>query len=415
MAIEIILKAKNISIYSILIYISSAVAFAGQIILAKVMSIEEYGYYRLFIEAQGLLLLVSLLGLDMAVMSLGKGGFSRRLKAVISATIVYFSFIITILAIFITNLLSYSNTYFFLVLPLMAIIRIFASFALSQRKYLISGLSNIVPGAVFIILVLLIVFSNKVNLDTIMTSFILSQLIAIPVLFFLDGQTIKNFFVSWSVYKQSIKGIKVILNRYSFVVLAECIGFLRRRADIFIIATFLTAKELGIYSFYLVLVSVLTVLYRPLSKYLIQHLKAYKTAPKKEFYMMYFKVTMLLMTTFVCISLPYFLLPDLLIRLVGKPEYLVYSNLLPIMALGNLINISTGPWQEMLMVLGFPKMDFQIRVIGLVFGVILYLLLVPIYGLLGVVLGQVVSAIFMSILGMLKVIAVKNKSLIIKA
>lgn len=92
-------------------------------------------------------------------------------------------------------------------------------------------------------------------------------------------------------------------------------------------------------------------------------------------------ILMSLLPILICVFSPGFIL-----RLIGD-EFVIGSNALIIIALAQVINVSTGAVGSMLLMTGHEKNSRNIVVFGAAFGFILYFLLVPWMGIVGAALS----------------------------
>jgi O-antigen/teichoic acid export membrane protein len=289
---------------------------------------------------------------------------------------------------------------FFLVLPVRSILLFNRVQSLTEGHYYLSGFSQAIPNGMFIALIAALCVIKVEGVLPVLIGFSLSQLGGVLIvrrLFIDNGVRLPT--LGYRKAKKELHTVRVLLKRYSYVFLAEMVGLTRRRADIFIVAAFLGSKDLGVYSFYLVLVGILTVLYRPISRYVLIYLKQYKVASTRDFVWAYIRSSVGIALAFSVVAIPFLVFTEQIIAYAGRPEYVVRSDLLRILVIGTVINIATGPWEESVLVLGIAELQLYTRVLGLFIAAVLYFVLTIKHGLVGVGLAQVLSLNAHSLIG----------------
>lgn len=410
-ALKILVKASGISFFGMIF--SQIILYLLRLVLARVLTPNEYGLLFLGFSLIYMLVFFVLLGLDGGIARYvpyyrAKKDFKRVKGVIITSLKISFPFSILVflimfffseeISVFVFHepLLSPVIRIFSFIIPIFAIYKIFYSSLLSFKKIGYAVFSWYISRSLSTLLILLLFMLIGFGLAGVAIAYVLGFLIsAVLVFFFMQ-------FKVFPVFRSEIKSISLERKLLSFslpIVVFSMLWNVMGRIDTVMIGIFKTSFDVGVYQaamptsqFLFLIPGALSGLFLPVISELLSKKKTedigkvYKTVSKWIFYL----------------NFPLFLVfaiyPNAVINTLFGPEYIGAGNSLRILSIGYLVfsigNLSSG------MINLFEKTKYHIlnAFLAVIAAVSLNYLLIPIYGIEGAAIANMMTFVIYTIL-----------------
>jgi len=402
--------------------ISLLAAFLGYLVrfvLARSLSVEEFGLFYAVFAFLGLLGLFKSFGFDKALIKFIPEFKHEKRNDLIKSSIIYVSFIqlitnsIIIAGVYIFS--NYLSVYFFhnsqasIILKLMAIAFFIDSFV-QVLKFAFQGFKKMkyFSGIDLIrMLLILIIVIIGLKLNYRLLSPIIAYIVAPFILLFVFGfillkKVFPEFFKSKFVLEKT--ALKKI-SKYGIFVMATTVGgTVLGYTDTMVLTYFSGLVNVGLYSVALPTVKVLIYFPRaiggvllPLTAELwVKRKKVLLTAGIESLY----KYSIIVIIPLVLIM---FSFTEILINVFFGKNYILASNAMKILSIGmifaTLYVISTNFFSG----IGKPQINSKIIYTAAVFNLIANLILIPILGIIGAAITTTLSYFIMMVMGLIKI------------
>ncbi len=291
--------------------------------------------------------------------------------------------------------------WFVWMLPFMAVLRVVSAATRVSKKMRYSVLAtDVIPSLVNLLVFLLLYFLSE-N--------ILSAVIAYVVAF-AAGLSVAVYYLYKLTRIQNIAAetspvsAKTVLIYSLPTAFAGFFGILMSRVDRVLIGYFRPAADVGIYqaaSQFAIVFAIILFAFNTVLTPFIAHLYHKKNMTEME---AIFQVN----TKWgIYVSIPVFLtlvfVPQALLQVVFGSIFVVGASALVILAIGQMVNASTGAVGVILTMTGRQKRWFAASVIMFVFNVLLNVLLIPNYGFVGAAIATTITVSVLYLYGLLAV------------
>ena len=408
----------NVFFKSLLLVFSVRVSGAGlafviTFLFAFMLKPEEFGLYSLAFTIVTILSVLSRFGLDQVVLKKVaihlKSKLNRANGYLLSATflVLFTSCIITLSILFGSEYLAnevFSKPKFTGVISMFAVLIIPMSLRYligeSYKSYgypvLASFLQSVVGPIAVILIALYFIIQSQLTLHNAVVSYVFGGIISFfCILIFWKKVVPNNGYDAVSVTSLFRQGLPMFLATSGSMVMAW--------SDILVLGVYATEADLGVYSAASRLVMILSLLLVAVASI---------TAPK---YAYHFKngdlnsikkiAKMSSITLFSVVSVPalfFIFYPELILTLFGK-EYVAGSGILSLLAVAQYINVSFGSLGYLLTMTGREGVYRNIMLITAIINIILSIMLMKIYGPIGVAFATVFSIILWNVWSMIEV------------
>lgn len=406
--------------------VSLVAAFLGYLvrfILAKNLSLEDFGLFYAVYAFLGLLGVFKTFGFDRALVKFIPEFRHEKKEHLIKSSIIYVSVIQfvtnTVIIVLIYLLASYLSSNFFhnakadFVLKLMAIAFFIDNFVYVV-KYCFQGFQKMTLFAVMdlvrmslIIGIILIGFKLNYGVLSPVIAYVLAPLI---LLFIYTPILLKNIFPEFATSKFIFdKNLLKRISKYSIFVLATTVGtVVLNYTDSLVLTYFRSLKEVGLYNIASPTAKLLT--YFPLAIMSIVLPLASELWAKKRFGLLkagigsLYKYTIIVILPLVLII---FSFAELIISVFFGKEFILASNALRILSIGMIFSTLYGVNVSFFSGIGKPEITSKIVYSGAIFNLIFDIILIPFLGIEGAAITTSISFAIMMCYGL-----VKMKSLI---
>ena len=410
-ALKVLVKGFGLSFFAV--FFSNILLYLLRLVLARVLSPEEYGLLFLGLSLIYILIFLVVLGLDGGIERYvpyyrAKKDF-RKVKGVITTSL-KISFPLSMLvflmmflfseqiSVFIFNepALSPVIRIFSFIIPFFVFYKLFYSSLLAFKKVGYAVFSWYISRPMFTLIILVVFMLIGLGLAEAAIAYMLGFVIsAVLVFFFMQ-------FKVFPVFRSEIKSISLGRKLLSFslpLVVFSMLWNIMGRIDTVMIGIFKTSFDVGVYQaamptsqFLFVIPGALSGLFLPVISELLSKNKTedigkiYKTVSKWIFYL----------------NFPLFLVfaiyPNAVINMLFGSEYIGAGNSLRILSIGYIIfsigNVSSG------MINLFEKTKYHIlnAFVAVMAAISLNYLLIPIYGIEGAAIANMMTFVIYTIL-----------------
>ncbi len=412
---------------AIVFTVSILAAFLGyvvRLILAKNLSLEEFGLFYAVYAFLALLGVFKTFGFDRALVKFIPEFKHQEKPSLIKSSIIYVSVIqfitnsIIILGIYLFS--SYLSVHFFhnpnadLVLKLMAIAFFIDNFVYVvkysfqgfQKMALFAGID--VVRMLLIIALVLIGFKLNYGILSPAVAYILAPSI---LLFVYTPILLKKIFPEFSASKLIFdNNLLKRISKYSIFVLATTVGaVVLNYTDSLVLTYFRSLKEVGLYNIASPTAKLLT--YFPIAIMNIMIPLASELWTKKRFDLLKAGIESLYKYTIIVILplvLVMFSFAELIINVFFGKEFLLAANALRILSIGMVFSTLYGVNVSFFSGIGKPEITSKIVYSGAVFNLIFDIILIPFLGIEGAAITTSISFLIMMIYGLLKMKSMIN-------
>ncbi|MBL7056535.1 flippase [Candidatus Woesearchaeota archaeon] len=407
---------------SIVLIFSLVAAFFGylvRLILARGLSIEEFGLFYSIFAFLGMFGAFKSLGLDKALVKFipefkHKKQFGKIKSAMIYSIFVQFVTNILILIFVYAFSKFLSDNYFHdpradIILKLMAI-ALFIDGFISIIKFSFQGFKKMVYFSnidlvrmVIIVLTIAIGFKLNYGILSPVIAYLLSPIILIIIFGFI---LIKKVFPEFSKSKFLVeKKLMKSVSKYGIFVMATTVGaIVLGYTDIIMLTYFSGLTAVGLYSVALPTSKIFLFFPRALGGVLFPLTSEFWTAGKKslikEGLESLFKYSMIIIVPSVLVM---FSFSDILINLLFGTSYISASDTLKILSIGMIFGTLSGISTNFFSGIGKPQINSKIIYAAAIFNLIINLVLIPVWGIIGAAISTTISYIIMAVLGLTKI------------
>lgn len=387
------------------------IGMISSIIIARVLGPKNQGIYSLVILIPNIISTFLIFGVDVSsIYQIGKEedkkekiNFFISLAVIISLVSLIISF--PIVLIFKDILLGeISINYVLLALtlsPIMVFNQIIGSIFKGLEDFYIFNMISIIQKVLFFLTVLLLFITPKLNI--VIIGLIMSSLFQTTYLL-IKLKNINNKFKFVLTYKD----IKESLSYGIKVYLSNLITFLNYRFDIIIMKTFLPFAQIGYYSVAVSIVEKLWIVSTSISTVIFPRLSGSKSNIERN--NITGKMTRIVFTMTLIISIILFLLSDFLIPLLFSKDYVSSVKPLKILLVGIFFLSFSRVLSNDISARGYPQINTVLSFINLLINISLNILLIPRFGSNGAAIATSISYTSQSILTIIMYLRLsKNK------
>ena len=291
--------------------------------------------------------------------------------------------------------------WFVWMLPFMAVLRVVSAATRVSKKMKYSVLATDVIPSLVNLLVFLLLYVLSENILSAVIAYIIAFASGLGIaVYYLHKLTrIQNI-----AAKTPLVSVKTILLYSLPTAFAGFFGILMSRVDRVLIGYFRSASDVGIYqaaSQFAIVFAIILFAFNTVLTPFIAHLYHEKNMTEME---AMFQVN----TKWgIYVSIPVFLtmlfVPQALLQVVFGPLFVVGASVLVILAIGQMINASTGAVGVILTMTGRQKRWFAASVFMFVLNVLLSIWLIPNYGFVGAAVATTITVSVLYLYGLLDV------------
>ncbi len=391
------------------------VNFVFQIMLTRILGVSAYGIYTLGYSMMGITGNLSMLGMQNAAVRFGSiyqaKADTKRLKGCF-LLVLFSTTIVTLLAAIL--LFSFSNfiaTNFFnkpkltvvlkgfaLAVPFFTLLTVSASLlrGLKNIKYS-TGISEVFPY-ISNLFIVGIAFLLGFRLMGAVYGFAISSVLAAGL----------GVFLLCRILPELVSNIKPIYeprNIFSYSLMVFLAGFsylLLSRTDRIMLGYFTTAENVGVYSVAALIATQLSIFLNSLNGIFSPVIADLHSRDQMEQLNSLMKVAA---KWTISLTLPVFMIIVLfpgIIQLFG-PKFAVGWPALVVLAVAQLLHISTGSAQAVLIMCGRQKLELYNGIIMASLNIVLNILLIPKYGILGAAIATGISIVLVNLTRLVEV------------
>ncbi len=289
-------------------------------------------------------------------------------------------------------------------LPLQVLLQL-TFFSIEGLKY--SGLRALLDrfGIAFFHLIILLFLYKVIGA----TSTILSYSLSVVVLLFISIYVFLKILIKEGI-KDRFFSAKIVFNfkeefRYGVNLFFDAfISFLLSRMDILFLSFFVVLGDVGIYSLATRLTMVLILFYYAFESILTPIVSEYfSKGDFNSIKRLYKEITWWGIGFTLPLAIFYFISGKELLSLFGEGFKRGFIALL-ILTIAQLINVVVGSAGNILAICGYPKLSFYNSLFVAIIGIILYITLIPHYGILGVSIATASSIGLLNILRLMELL-----------
>lgn len=397
-----IMKIFSLTLLIRLFYVFSG--FAISILLAKILPIESFGLYTLALTVGSVLSVCLQFGWSHLLVRESALAFTNKqwqfVKPIVSGAYLWLSknFVLAALLIFV----AFSYLGFLTQLSLFVVaLSVFLALVLALNEFrcallkgaqqvVLSQLSESVLRPVFFILLCsyLYLFNCSISYEWLVAAYVFFTACAFAIVFIISHYSLPSF--SGNV---SDKQMKVELP--VFFGLNNILQVVSSHIGIFVVSGLLSSENVALLKVALLFSGVVAILIQVIDMVLIPKLSELVSQGHKHQLLGFLKrlmVPLSLLSLFVFVMY-YFFGEYVLVSFYGVDYQSAYVPLL-ILALGQLVNVSTGPIGSVMMLLKKEKAMLKITFFAFILNFILQISLVPFTGLIGAAVASSLALIY---------------------
>ena len=413
------LAVKGVITVFIISIISAFLGYLVRFVLAKNLTVEEFGLFYAVVAFLGLLGLFKGLGFDKALIKFIPDFKHKKRNDLIKSSIIYASVIqfitntVIITAIYLFS--SYLSVHFFhspkadIVLKLMAIAFFIDSFVLIP-KFVFQGFKKMtyfssIDFIRMVLILIIILIGFKLNYK--LLSPIIAYIIVPVILLFIFGTALFK-----KVFPEFLKSKFVLektalkkITKYSIFVMATSIGgVVLGYTDIMMLTYFTGLTAVGLYSIALPTAKVLIYFARAITGILIPltsdlHAKGEKKLLKIGIEELY-KYSIIILVPAVLIL---FSFADLIVNMFFGKNYVLATTPMKILSIGMIFHILYSINGDFFSGIGQPQLNSKLIYLGAIFNFIGNLVLIPLIGVNGAAIATTGSYFIMMGYSMVKI------------
>lgn len=387
---------------------SALINYIILVLIARLLTLDDFGVYSFFLSLVTFSVVISSAGSENILLSLvakqkekGSIYYHRTIISVFSLVTLSSMIVVTVLLLSqniigtLVNITQYSEILVIVtwVVLLQAVIIYFR--ALNQAEFLFVKAiipENFIRPTILFLLVILSFVLGLSSLKVISFTFLLSFLVTAVLVVIWKIQTLKEISIKDYTFDKQV--LRLSPQFMSVQLLNQASNFI----PVFLMGIFLTSDAIGIFRASQqtsILVSFILISVNMVFAPTIASL--YNKNKFKELKEFYTKTTRWTFVLGGYITLLVILNADLILHLFG-PEYTKWSFVLIILAIGQLINASTGSSGYMLLMTKNQKYMIFFTILQFLFVVILSLFTVKYWGVYGIALSVATGNIFLNFL-----------------
>jgi len=403
-----------------IIFIGSAISIVLRIlskaIIARSVTVSDFGIYSLASVVFSIVFVFSLLGLEEGIprqVAYFRG--TSRVYEIISSSIVIstvsgitFSILLFFLSeelatFFNDKNLTIAIKLFSLALPFSVlastILAIFRGFEMPEIRVYINDLFR---NLIFIVL-LFTVFIFRLSLIGVLISYVISAILAFICLVVILFKKIKFEFIVDKYLTFNLLKFSVPL------LIAIILGMLMAWTDILMLGYFRESWEVGLYSASHSLAGLIPIFLSSAAyMYIPVASKIYSEGLMEELRRTYQIITKWVFS----ITIPFFVIlilcPEFVLSLFFGSSYIAASDALRILALGFMFHVTLGLNGASLIVLGGGKLLMYMTTIGAISNIILNAMLIPKFGIVGASIATAISYILANTMASIKLFQISG-------
>lgn len=406
---------KGAVIILLMSFIAGFLGYIVRVILAKNLSVEDFGLFYSVFSFLGFFGIFKSLGFDRALIKFIPEYLSKKNFNMIKSSVIYVTaiqLVMNLIFIILIYLLSdFLSIYFFqtnkasLLLKLMTIAFFIDSFVMIikfsfqgfQKMHLFSGM-EIVRMVLITLFVLVFFWMDMDLMSPVFAYIIVPSLLLIIFTYILLKRTFPEFRSS-KIILSKIRFKQI--SRYSLWTMVSSVGVLiLGYTDTLTLTYFSGLKNVGLYNVALPTAGVLAYFYKAIAGVLVPISSELWTKNKKsilsEGIESLYKYSMIIILPIVVTIVVF---SDLVIQFFFGVEFLPASPALKVLGIGVIFTMLHSINTRFLAGIGKPKICSMIVYIAAVLNLILNLILIPIYGIIGAAVTTAISYIVMMIIG----------------
>lgn len=401
---------KKVSSTFVIKVLGFGIAFVFQVILSRMLQLEAYGQYTMFITYINILLIIAVLGMDrnlikeIAKVDDNKFRAKRLLKFSLEVSLSIFFFLSVFVFIF-RNTFTIANNMVHLFL-LMLFIKILVSISdgflqgaglVVKVTFLNDLFNNILKILFFIILIAL----GIQGLRAAIYSFIASEVVTL-----LFRITIIRKWIKKSTNNEKLSSCeKTEFVKYSVTVaLISGIGLLLQNVDKIMIAKLLDLKSVGIYKVAQNYVALISIFVSPFIAFWPIITKLYNENKLNEIENEMKKIVKIVTYLVIPMFFIFLFLGDNMLAIFGN-EYNTdpSKRVLLILAFAFLVDAISGPVGSILTMTNYAKYILINNIICLFLNILLNIIFMKFFGVVGVAIGTAVSIMVSNLISIIEV------------
>jgi O-antigen/teichoic acid export membrane protein len=414
--------AKGTAISFIGTIIGLGLSFATTVVVVRHVTQSEYGIYSLAITVVGIVVMLSLLGLEGGVaryIGYFKGKDDVKRISAVGYSSIKFALIAAIplsLILFFTSDLIAANIFhgsglslplkiLAIGLPFSVLITVFTSIFRGLEKVEVGVyFVNFLMPSIFLVLVLAVTLWWGFGFMAIIYAYLASILFTFIAISIYTRKRLP--FPLMGRDRGSPVGRELLL--FSLPLLATgSLGVIMSYTDTLMLGNMMTSGDVGLYNTavplaYLLILpnSALLIIYTPVISGL------YARNLMNEIKRNYVIVTKWISSLVLPLFLVLFLFPETVLDLIYSSNYIPASIALRILALGQIINVFLGPNGATLISLGKTRFYMWVSIVCAGVNVVLNILLIPLWGIAGAAVATSLSLVLMKIMRGIKLYSI---------
>jgi len=405
-----------------ILFLSLIAAFLGylvRVILARNLTVEDFGLFYAVFAFLGLLGVFKSFGFDKALVKFIPEFVHKKRYDFIKNSIVYVCIIqlitnttIIIVVYLLSNFLAtnyFQNSQAVFILKLMAIAFFLDSFVqvlrfsfLGFKKIFYYSLIDLIR-MVLILTIILIGFNYKYGISSPVIAYIVTPIILILLFGYI---LVKNVFPGCFVSKFSFnKKLLKKISHYSIFVMATTVGgVVLGYTDIIMLTYFSGLASVALYSIALPTSKLLLYFPRALAGVLLP-LTSELWSKKKKIILKEGMESLYKYSFIIIIPLVFmiFSFSDLIINVFFGKSYISAVNAMKILVIGMIFAVLYVLNSNFFAGIGKPQISSKIVYTGAIFNFLTNLILIPIMGIIGAAIATTLSYIIMAVMGLVKI------------
>ena len=406
---------KGSSIVFIGIFISKFLAYVYRLLIARVGP-EQYGLFSIALGLTGILVTISVLGLNLGLMRYipffkGKEDNEKILLTIreslkLTAAI---SLFFSILVFFLSEKISiglFNNHELIPILKIMSLSIFFGTLtfmlydlmiAFQKAKYHVL-IKNFFENAIKIVLTFILIYIMGIGALGAAYGYLFSLIISLFVAIYMVNKYVFRFITIKKIYG----GIKIRkeLVSYSMPLMFSDLSIsIIVWTDTLILGHFRSATEVGIYNAALPTAHLMYLIpYALMMLFLPVLTETYSKGEKEVLNSIYLRVTKWIFFTNLMLVSFFVLFSRIIMKNLFGQEYISGNIVLIILSLGLFLGYLIEPTERMFMILKKTKTIFLITISVLVSSLSLNFMLIPIYGMIGAAIAAAITQILIFLL-----------------
>jgi len=406
---------KGSSIVFIGIFISKFLAYVYRLLIARVGP-EQYGLFSIALGLTGILVTISVLGLNLGLMRYipffkGKEDNEKILLTIreslkLTAAI---SLFFSILVFFLSEKISiglFNNHELIPILKIMSLSIFFGTLtfmlydlmiAFQKAKYHVL-IKNFFENAIKIVLTFILIYIIGIGALGAAYGYLFSLIISLFVAIYMVNKYVFRFITIKKIYG----GIKIRkeLVSYSMPLMFSDLSIsIIVWTDTLILGHFRSATEVGIYNAALPTAHLMYLIpYALMMLFLPVLTESYSKGEKEVLNSIYLRVTKWIFFTNLMLVSFFVLFSRIIMKNLFGQEYISGNIVLIILSLGLFLGYLIEPTERMFMILKKTKTIFLITISVLVSSLSLNFMLIPIYGMIGAAIAAAITQILIFLL-----------------